>query len=127
MSDYGTRLTAMLFEACGREVEFRPPGRVSISHTNLPKIWCYLAPEPYPCWLRISDYTQPGHLETIIGMVRKRWPDYTISMCSDGNVGWAAYVKPQLSAGHYEFHPTPAEALMIAACRAAGLEIPDAE
>lgn len=56
MSDYGVRLTAAFLEALGQDPNVNEVGERVVWPSGGP------------------DYTQPGHLETVIGLVRERWP-----------------------------------------------------
>lgn len=121
----GTELTAKFYEACGREVRF---GR-SAGYWQ----WCS-GGEKYNVWSPIPDLTQPGHLETVIGMVRERWPAKQFQYDDDGhailftmrgsgeNAAQIRDVSAGKARGSHKGECSLSEALMLAAIQAAGLQ-----
>lgn len=101
----GEALTARFYEAVGREVEQGERGQWFEWQSSS------LGRDVRP----VPDYTQPGHLETVIGMVRERcetpesdWP--TMEDWQAFNILWADH---------------PATEMMKWAIRAAGMEVPE--
>lgn len=100
----GTELTILFFKACGKDLSVNDEGEPVV-------------------WIDGPDYTQPGHLETVIGMVRERWPDdhqFTMSRCECRTLPephWAVVL------GDLEEGGEPlAEVVMLAAIQAARLQ-----
>lgn len=101
----GIELSAKFFEACGREVSDAVPGYLGE--------W-FVLNSSRSGWHKFNDLTQPGHLETVIGMVRER-------------AGQPAMGIRFLEAVKYNLDPmwwwetNACEGLMRAASRAAGV------
>lgn len=121
----GTELSAKFYEARGREVELRKvPARVTSGHRMQ---WCFvsanLTRHAVHAWKPVPDLTQPGHLETVIGMVRERWPDCDWDLiCRKGEVTAHLFTTNPID-WDSGIDPNPAKALMLAACRAGGVAV----
>lgn len=112
----GVELTAKFFEACGREVRLKE----SVGYWQ----WCS-GGEKYNVWSPVPDFTQPGHLEEVIGMVRERWPEGATMVSvyhEEGNAMVSLLGLTDGSGGALESAESPTVALMLAAIRAAGME-----
>ena len=112
--DYGKRLSAAFLKACGQ----------TVLDGHWPRLW---VPGGHPGRAEfVPDYTQPGHLETVIGMVRERWPDQTVTIRwrSEPLNNWQALISPDNQNDH-GVAGNPSEALMLAARRAAEVEVPE--
>lgn len=130
---YGVRLTAQFFRACGREVEFRLGGTERVPFSGGRRLCWQTAGDGEEClWVPINDYAS-GHLEEIIGMVRERWPDAHIRLECDPNGGgtwkiwwcWITVLSPVVFEAHGRDDNSASVSVMLAAIRAAGLEVPE--
>lgn len=123
MSD-GEALTARFFEAVGREVT----SECEVCGALTPDK-CYPGHVPVEA-PAVPDYTQPGHLETVIGMVREQWPEMWMDLSITSTATVDLWVDCDTHRAGRESDGRSLEqevttAVMTAAIRAAGLEVPE--
>lgn len=124
----GEELTARFFEACGRLVGLVECDELPPSHKPY---WTYCDETKGSMprdWEPVPDLTRPERLHDVVAMVRERWPTDVMEMCSyEDENKWEARCGPMSMSMPDEWSESESlnEALMLAAIRAAGLEVPE--